>query len=88
MNYVAPKNKELCSPNEDVKASRKGCDSDEQCIENVRYQCDMDPGCFGISWLKGKENQDLKLCRSKDMVANQDGWRTWIKQEGNHSISF
>ena len=88
VNYVGPKTKEWCPSNKDVEGSRKECNTDQQCVENVRDLCDKDPGCYGISWNEKKTYQDLKLCRSKDMVAKQDGWRTWIKQEGNRCKSF
>ena len=85
MNYKA--NPEaLCSPNEVINGSRNDCTSGKQCLENVLPQCDVDPGCFGISLKGASVDQELKLCKSSNMTPNQDGWTTYIKQKGNLMI--
>ena len=82
MNYKA-NTEALCVPNEVIKGSRNNCTSDTQCLENVLPHCDDNPGCLGVSLKGASVDQELRLCQSRNMTLNQDGWTTWIKQNGN-----
>ena len=69
----------MCEDHEDV-GIRNACASDEDCLNNGRTICDTDPNCYGIAWYTNRLDQPLKICRSKRMVANTEGWRTMMKQ--------
>ena len=76
-----------CKDNKDV-VGRNGCMSDDQCLDNARALCDVDPNCYGVSWYQNWIEPKLKLCLSRAMEPKTDGWRTMMKIEGNYSIIF
>ena len=83
--YDDPLTTKWCKDSKDIDG-RNRCESDQQCLENARGQCDNSPYCFGVMWNRRVITQKLRICLSRELDPKTDGWHTMLKSEGNHKL--